>query len=318
MKERFTILIVDDTETNVDILVELLSDIYEIVVALDGERALEILNDQAIDLILLDIMMPKMDGYEVCKRAKQKPNSKDIPIIFITAKIDENSIEKAYDAGGVDYVTKPFKPKELFARIKTQLHLRELIGELEASRKTLKRLSELDPMTNLCNRRYFTHVSKNVLALARRDRSDLSLIMLDIDKFKRINDVYGHKMGDDVLVAFAAILMKMIRKSDYACRFGGEEFIVMLPETPLKGAIEIAEKIRKSIEKLSLKTEDRQNVMITVSLGVASVDLLNDHHIELAIQRADKALYQAKREGRNQVIALPVDGEKRDATVTPE
>ena len=318
MKNRFTILIVDDTETNVDILVELLSDIYEIVVALDGESALGILNDQSIDLILLDIMMPKMDGYEVCKRAKQKPDTHDIPIIFITAKIDENSIEKAYDIGGVDYVTKPFKPKELFARIKTQLHLRELIKELETSRKTLKRLSELDPMTNLCNRRYFTHVSKNVLALARRDRSDLSLIMLDIDKFKRINDTYGHKMGDDVLVAFAGILLKMIRKSDYACRFGGEEFIVMLPETPLDGAIEIAEKIRKSIEALSLKTENHQNVMITVSLGVTCVDLLNDPHIESAIQRADEALYRAKKEGRNQVVALLADGESRDAAVTPE
>ena len=318
MEERFTILIVDDTETNVDILVELLSERYEIVVALDGESALEILDDQTIDLMLLDIMMPKMDGYEVCKRVKQNPDTRDIPVIFITAKIDENSIEKAYDAGGIDYVTKPFKPKELFARIKTQLHLRALIRELEISKEALKRLSELDPMTNLCNRRYFTHMSKNVLALAKRDRSDLSIIMLDIDKFKRINDSYGHKVGDEVLIAFADILLKMIRKSDYACRFGGEEFVVMLPETPLEGAMEIAEKIRKKVEAFSLYTETHQKVMITVSLGVTIVDTLHDIYIESAIQRADDALYRAKKGGRNQVVSVTAEGEYNAIAVTSE
>jgi len=307
MENRFTILIVDDTETNVDVLVELLSEKYEIVVSLDGESALEILESQHIDLILLDIMMPKMDGYEVCKRLKKNPKMKDIPVIFITAKTDEDSIEKAYDAGGIDYITKPFKPRELFARIKTQLHLRALIRELEISKEALKRLSELDPMTNLCNRRYFTHMSKNVLALAKRDKSDLSIIMLDIDKFKQINDSYGHKVGDEVLIAFADILLQTIRESDYACRFGGEEFVVMLPETPLEGAMEIAEKIRKKVEAFSLYTEMHQKVMITVSLGVTSVDTLQDIYIESAIQRADDALYRAKEGGRNRVVAILPD-----------
>jgi len=303
MDNQFTVLIVDDTETNVDILVELLSETYEIVVALDGETALEIIQEQQIDLVLLDIMMPKIDGYEVCRQIKENPKTKDIPVIFITAKIDETSIEKAYDVGGIDYVTKPFKPKELFARIKTQLHLRAVIQELKESRERLKRLSELDPMTNLCNRRYFTQVAKNVLALAKRDQQDLSLIMLDIDKFKRINDTYGHQVGDDVLVAFASILLKRIRKSDYACRFGGEEFVVMLPETPLEGAMEIAEKIRQSIEELTLTTDKNEKVMITVSLGVSSVDIIHDSSIEAAIHRADDALYSAKKAGRNQVVS---------------
>ena len=301
MQKRPSILIVDDTETNVDILVELLSDSYEIVVALDGRSALEILEEQEVDLILLDIMMPIIDGYEVCRRVKQNEKTNNIPIIFITAKMDEESIEKAYEAGGMDYVTKPFKPKELFARIKTQLQLRALIQELESSKNALKHLSETDPMTDLCNRRYFNHTSKSIMELAKRDKTVLTVVMLDIDKFKEVNDTYGHNVGDEIIISLADILFEMTRKSDLACRFGGEEFILLLPETSLEGAMVIAEKIRKKVESFSLRLEDEREVNITISLGVSQVDTKNDLSMESAIKRADIALYKAKENGRNKV-----------------
>lgn len=301
MQKRPSILIVDDTETNVDILVELLSDSYEIVVALDGRSALEILEEQEVDLILLDIMMPIIDGYEVCRRVKQNEKTNNIPIIFITAKMDEESIEKAYEAGGMDYVTKPFKPKELFARIKTQLQLRALIQELESSKNALKHLSETDPMTDLCNRRYFNHTSKSIMELAKRDKTVLTVVMLDIDKFKEVNDTYGHNVGDEIIISLADILFEMTRKSDLACRFGGEEFILLLPETSLEGAMVIAEKIRKKVESFSLRLEDEREVNITISLGVSQVDTENDLSMESAIKRADIALYKAKENGRNKV-----------------
>jgi len=301
MQSRSTLLIVDDTETNVDILVELLSDLYEIVVALDGERALKILDEQAVDLILLDIMMPDMDGYEVCKRVKQNEKTHDIPIIFITAKTDEASIEKAYDVGGMDYITKPFKPKELFARIKTQLHIRALIEELERSKCELKRLSETDPMTNLYNRRYFNDASKTIMELAKRDNTPLTVVMLDIDKFKKVNDTYGHDVGDDILISISNILLEMTRKSDLDCRFGGEEFILLLPETSLEGSMVIAEKIRKKVAAFSLTLKDDREVSVTVSLGVSQIDMQHDLSIAPAIKRADIALYKAKESGRNKV-----------------
>ena len=304
MQSRFTVLIVDDTETNVDVLVELLSDQYEIVVALDGETALEILEDQKVDIVLLDIMMPKMDGYEVCQKIKENEKIKDVPIIFITAKMDEESIEKAYEVGGMDYITKPFRPKELFARIKTQVQLKTLIHDLEVSKQRLKRLSETDPMTELCNRRYFNSASKTILELAKRDRSELSLVMLDIDKFKKINDAYGHGIGDEVIISLSNILLDETRKSDLACRFGGEEFILLLPETSIEGASVIAEKIRRSVEDFSLTLENGSQVKLTISLGLSSLDFERDDSIEDIIKRADTALYKAKETGRNKVIVF--------------
>lgn len=301
MQNRPSILIVDDTETNVDILVELLSDSYEIVVALDGKSALEILEEQEVDLILLDIMMPKMDGYEVCRRVKENGKTDDIPIIFITAKTDEESIEKAYEVGGMDYVTKPFKPKELFARIKTQLQVRTLIKELESSKNALKHLSETDPMTDLCNRRHLNHTSKSIMELARRNKTALTVVMLDIDKFKKVNDTYGHDVGDNIIISIANILLEITRKSDLACRFGGEEFILLLPETSLEGSIVIAEKIRKKVASFSLVLKDAREVGVTVSIGVSQIDMQHDLSIEPAIKRADIALYKAKENGRNKV-----------------
>jgi len=293
MIENKTILIVDDTVSNLDILDELLSE-YDIISSISGKEALEITEEEKIDLILLDIMMPDMDGYEVCKKLKANEQTKDIPIMFITAKTDENSIEKAYDIGGIDYITKPFKPKELLARIKRELQLQELQTEL-------KLLASTDPMTKLYNRRYFTQTSEHTLDLMKREKKNLSIIMLDIDKFKNVNDTYGHKVGDDVIIALANKLIENQRKSDICCRYGGEEFVILLPSTSIEGAYTLAQKTREDIEALTINISSNKNLKFTVSLGVSQVNLENEINIESALKRADDALYEAKESGRNRV-----------------
>ena len=292
MKNK-TILIVDDTVENLDILAELLEQ-YDVIDAISGEDALMILEDTKVDLILLDIMMPKMDGFEVCNKLKSNKTTKDIPVIFITAKTDEKSIEKAYEVGGTDYVTKPFKPRELLSRVKKELEYKAMVEEL-------KLLASTDPMTKLYNRRYFTKISEHTLDLSKREKQNLSVIMLDIDKFKNINDTYGHGVGDEVIINLANKLIDHQRKSDVVCRYGGEEFVILLPNTSLDGAKIVAEKIRQDIESLTMKFPLNGDLKFTVSLGISQVNIESENNIELALKRADDALYTAKESGRNSV-----------------
>jgi diguanylate cyclase (GGDEF)-like protein len=288
-----TILIVDDTVTNLDILSDLLCD-YDILVATNGADALEMCEEEDITLILLDIMMPDMSGFEVCERLKSQERTKDIPIIFITAKSDEDSIEKAYDIGGIDYVQKPFKPKELLAKVKREFELQKLKNELI-------KLASIDPMTGLYNRRHFKNVSSHHFSLAQRNSSEISVIILDIDKFKTINDTYGHKVGDDVIISLAELLKSRQRKSDIISRFGGEEFVVLLPFTKLEDATNLAEKIRETVQEQKVKIDDEIEIQFTVSIGVSNVDIKNEINVEKSLIRADEALYEAKQNGRNKV-----------------
>ncbi len=301
MQNLPTILVVDDTESNIDILVELLGDDYEVMVSLDGEGALEIAQEDDIDLILLDIMMPEMDGYEVCNRLKEKEKTKHIPIIFLTAKSDEDSIEKAYDVGGTDYVTKPFRPKELLARVKKELTIQKLIQDLKETQKELQELSVTDPMTKLYNRRYFSTLSLELMKLTKRNNHELSLIMLDIDKFKNVNDTYGHDVGDEVIIDLARTLANEKRKSDFAFRIGGEEFVLLLPNTSPDGAELLAQKIRKITESSAVNLNDNQQLKYTISLGVSIFNIDNDTDLQSVLKRADEALYEAKETGRNKV-----------------
>jgi len=289
-----TILIVDDTISNLDILVGLLDD-YDVIDATNGKDALEILQEEKVNLILLDIMMPDMDGYEVCQKLKSNSITKDIPVIFITAKSDEDSIEKAYEVGGIDYVIKPFRPKELLARVNRELKLQDLQTEL-------KLLASTDPMTKLYNRRFFTTMSEHSLDLAKRDKKALSVIMIDIDKFKNVNDTYGHKVGDNVIIHLASIFILDQRKSDIVCRYGGEEFVFLLPNTTLDGTYQVAQKIRKDVESSTINLPSNKILKYTISLGISQVDVENEENIELALKRADDALYRAKESGRNKVV----------------
>ena len=289
-KER--ILIVDDEETNIDILMEILGEDYDIYAATDTQTALEILKEEKIDLLLLDVLMPDINGFELCKLIKGDEDLKDIPVIFITALTDEESIEKAFEVGGNDYITKPFKPKEVIARVKTQLKLKKY-------QEKLKELAIKDPLTGLYNRRYFSEVAEIFQRNKKRYGKKLSVILMDIDNFKKINDTYGHKVGDEVLKALARILKESVRKSDVPVRFGGEEFLLLLPETHLKQATETAERIREKVEN-TLVSSLEGNIKFTVSIGVAEVS--QNEEIEKAVIRADNALYEAKRSGKNRVV----------------
>lgn len=302
MGDRYTILAVDDTKSNIEILLQHLSNEFNLIPALNGKKALAIAERKQIDLILLDIMMPEMDGYEVCTLLKENGCTKDIPVIFLTAQTNEDSIEKAYDTGGIDYVTKPFRPKELLARIRRELTLQQLIKDLEASKEKLRVLATTDPMTKLYNRRSFTNMAANLLGQAKRDAQSMSILMIDIDKFKNINDAHGHDVGDIVIITMAENLRNMVRKGDLVCRYGGEEFVLLLPNTPIGGACALGEKIRQQIEDSIVKVESGGQLHVTISIGATEVDVLAEKNLEPALKRADIALYQAKEGGRNKLI----------------
>lgn len=291
-----TILVVDDSIINLNILENLL-DGYDVIETTNGESALSILEQEEVHLILLDIVMPEVDGYEICQRIKANEKTTNIPIVFITAKTDEDSIEKAYDVGGSDFVTKPFKPKELLARVKTQLKIQNM-------EKELRLLSLIDPMTKLYNRRYFSNISEHTLTLARRENQELSIIMIDIDDFKNINDTYGHQVGDDVIVSIANTLMLIQRKSDIVCRYGGEEFVILLPNTSLENAKKVAENARKKVESICMKDLVNRDIQLTISLGVSSVNIAEEFILEMGLKRADDALYHAKKLGKNIAYSL--------------
>ena len=286
-----TVLIVDDTETNIDILLELLGDKYDVMVSLDGKNALEIAQKDDIDLILLDIMMPEMDGYEVCKRLKENKSTSAIPVVFITAKIDEDSIEKAYEIGGVDYISKPFKPRELLARVKTQLKLKELIDHLDY-------IASHDSMTGIYNRRKFFELAHKRFELAD---DDLYAVMIDIDNFKPINDAHGHPTGDKVIKKVAKTIKKHTPENAIFARMGGEEFAIICNAPSLEVVKSNIEKIREKVEGLEVLSEGGQIVKFTISEGFSKISS-NIKNLDELLKEADNALYEAKGSGRNRVV----------------
>jgi len=291
VSKKHTVLIVDDTESNIDILLELLGSEYDILVSLDGENALHIVENEKIDLILLDIMMPGLDGYEVCHILKSKPDTEDIPVIFITAKTDEDSIEKAYEVGGIDYVTKPFKPRELTARVKTQLKITDLMHHLE-------NIASYDEMTGIYNRRKFFELS---LKRFKERTESLFGVMIDIDNFKNINDSYGHDIGDKMIKAVTRTINEHLHEEAIFGRIGGEEFAILCNLASKETILSIIEEIRVDIENLEILTQDGDVVKCTISEGVAekTVDISS---LDELLKQADLALYEAKGEGRNRVI----------------
>jgi len=291
--EMKTILVVDDTKTNIEILLELLSNKYDIIVALNGETALEIIEEEKIDLVLLDIMMPNMDGYEVCKVLKNNPkyNAKNIPIIFITALTDEDGIEKAYEVGGSDYVTKPFKQKELMARINRELELKSIIEHLEF-------ISSHDIMTGIYNRRKFFELAQDKL---EKENNNLYGVMIDIDKFKNINDTYGHSIGDKVIKLLAKLISSNIDKNSIFGRIGGEEFAIVSTHNSLDSIKKEIEELRVLVEKEEVLNDKNEIFKFTISSGIAH---LNNHisNIDELLKIADEALYEAKKTGRNKTV----------------
>ena len=291
------ILIVDDAPATIKVLIEVLNSYnYEIFVATNGMTALEVATSEIPDLILLDIIMPDMDGYEVCTKLKMNVIAQKIPVIFITARSDEEYEAKGFEFGAVDYITKPISPPIVQARVKTHL-------ELKKQRDILENLSNLDGLTGIPNRRRFDEFLKHEWQIAIRGHHPLSLIMMDIDYFKLFNDGYGHLAGDDCLKQVAQALAKSVeRKTDLLARYGGEEFVCVLPLTDAKGAVVVANKFREHILSLNIPhAYSTETCQVTLSLGVASQIPAKYTKPIVLIEAADQALYQAKASGRNQV-----------------
>lgn len=293
------VLIVDDTPKNIQLVASILKPLgYGLFFATNGKEAIKATQKNEIDLILLDVMMPEMDGFETASNIKAMPEYKEIPIIFLTAKADEDSIAEGFDVGGVDYITKPFHNRELVARVKTHLHISHMAKQLQEQANRMQELANTDTLTGIANRLKFNTIFEHQVDLSLRYKKELSLVFLDIDFFKKVNDTYGHKVGDAVLVKISQMLLGCVRASDLAARWGGEEFVIVSPETKQSEAVNIAEKLRKCIEE----TEFEGVKHITCSFGVTSLNADDDAHTFLT--RADNALYAAKEAGRNCVVEL--------------
>lgn len=302
--DRQTVLIVDDEPGNIRILVELLRSDYRTLVATNGDKALQIARaENPPDLILLDVVMPELDGYEICKILKADDRTKKIPIIFITSKDSEEDERKGFEVGAVDYVMKPFRSAIVKARVNTH-------AELKKYRDFLESLSLMDGLTGIPNRRRFDEYLDTIWEFAVRESSPISLILIDIDYFKQFNDHYGHQAGDECLIQIAQkIRSTSKRKIDLVARYGGEEFACILPKTKLADAIMIAEKFRESV--LSLQIPHAYSLVesfTTISLGVATILPIprgTKTPFEL-VKAADEALYMSKEGGKNKVSSLEI------------
>lgn len=278
------ILIVDDNPSNIDILLELLHD-FDVRAALDGHSALEAISEELPDLILLDVVMPGIDGYEVCRQLKADARTKSIPVIFLSASADEASIIKGFELGGVDYIKKPYLSLEVLVRVKTHLKLKMTLQYLE-------HLANVDELTGISNRRRFFKHANALFEQAKTKQTPIHLFVFDIDFFKQINDTYGHGIGDEVLKGFSILTKNNLDEISCFARLGGDEFILILAGiTPQKAQEEI-EKLRITISQATLSSN--ADVNVSVSVGMASLEG-KDSAITDLITRADAKLYQAKK-----------------------
>lgn len=315
------ILIVDDYDpSRIHLQVILRSVGYnDFIMAKTAEEAiirLRNLDKEAnqVDLILMDVEMPGMNGMEATRFIKSNPLWTDIPILMVTATEQKSSLKKAFEAGAMDYITKPVDKIELEARVGSALKLKKEMDrrkarerELEALTLELQTLSNLDGLTRIANRRCFDQRFAEEWLRARREKAPLFLLMLDIDFFKRYNDTYGHLQGDGCLKTVADLISRTIRRpADFPARYGGEEFVVLLPHTNLEGALHVAEAIQKGVNALAIEHQSSElGGQVTVSIGLAgTVPGLNESADSL-LDAADQALYRAKQNGRNQCYLLP-------------
>jgi len=294
------ILIVDDSPSNVRTLVQFLREDYRTLVAASGAAALELAFQERPDLILLDVVMPEMDGYQVCERLKEDPRTRQIPVIFVTGQNEEGGELRGFDLGAVDYIIKPFSISIVRARVRTHL-------ELKRYRDDLERQSMTDGLTGIPNRRHLERFLDLLWSQALRLNGPIAVILMDLDHFKAYNDHYGHLAGDDCLRQVARTLERCTqRKTDLMARFGGEEFLCVLSGTDQEGAARVAEQLREAVEALAIPhAASGASDRVTISLGLAACVPRGDDRPEQLLERADRALYEAKRQGRNRWTALP-------------
>lgn len=297
MKKPFTLLIVDDEKQNRTLLTELLQDDYQIILAKNGVQALERAQSHVPDLILLDVLMPEMDGLAVIRALKAADATRHIPVIFVSALDTPDDEERGLDLGAVDYVAKPFHPPIVRARVRNHL-------QAVHQRRLLEQLALIDSLTEIPNRRRFTEVYEREWRRCMRNQRPLSLIMLDVDLFKRYNDTHGHAAGDMVLKQVArAIQSALKRPADFAARFGGEEFVVVLPDIDAANGWQMAERIRLGVEAEHIPyPESDAGPWLTISLGGATLVPSGVEVDARLFDEADRVLYEAKGNGRNRAV----------------
>lgn len=299
-KKRAKLLILDDNKQNIEILMELFHDDYKIAAARNAQRALKVaFSDAPPDIILSDILMPEMDGYEFCAKIKEDPRTKNIPVIFITAVSEIMDENRGFALGAVDYITKPFHPPMVKARVKLHLNLKR-------KQELLEEFAFIDALTEIPNRRRFDEIMGQEWRRASRSTYPISLMIIDIDHFKLYNDTYGHGQGDDSLRSVASSMVSALRRAgDFMARYGGEEFAVVLPDTTATEAIKIAQNIQTAVDDLAIEHKASPVAHhVTISIGIATITP-GDSEITITpknlIEAADKKLYEAKSLGRHTI-----------------
>ena len=300
-EKKNSLLIVDDESANLKVLSHMLSHEYIIYTAADGINAIEKAKELKPDLILLDIIMPVMDGYTTLSELKKNAETHKIPVVFITGLSSLENEEKGLSLEAADYIAKPFSAAIVKLRVQNQI---KIVNQM----RTIERLSMIDHLTNIPNKRSFDERLSMEWKQAIREQTPISLLMMDLDKFKNLNDTYGHQKGDFILQSVAQVFQQSLRRpGDFVSRWGGEEFVVLLPNTPIEGAIEIAERIRIDTASKDYVSADETVLKTTVSIGIHSLVRVTDnsmHSIETFISNADNALYAAKEAGRNKVMVF--------------
>ena len=292
--ERPRILVVDDQPTNIQTLYQVLKGEYDVAMATDGSQAIELCQRRPPDLVLLDVVMPGIDGFEVCRRLKTDPATRDVPVIFVTARDSTEDETLGLEVGAVDFIAKPVNPPVVRARVRTHVALKRQAD-------LLRSMAFNDGLTGVANRRWFDERLQVEWLRCRRNKLPLSLILLDLDHFKAYNDRYGHQAGDDCLRAVAAAMKARLgRPADLLARYGGEEFVCLLPETPIEGARAKADDLGRAVLELAMPHADSATGgVVTISRGVATASPAVDGAQNELLQHADEKLYVAKRAGRN-------------------
>ena len=302
LDKRSTILVIDDEPLGLELIADILGTDYKILVAHEGMAGLEIALSNLPQLILLDLMMPGIDGFEVYNCLAADSRTREIPVMFITGRCDVATETRGLKMGAVDYITKPMNPDLVRARVNTQINFKLM-------RDRLVRLAATDGLTGLANRAHLDCMLAYEYARHLRSGKELSLILLDIDQFKAFNDSYGHIDGDECLRAVARAMNKTVsRVTDLLARYGGEEFVILLPETSLSGAVILAEKVRSCISDLALPNRNSSAGHVTASLGVVSGRFSTGSSIVDVLTEADIQLYAAKAGGRNRVAFRAIEG----------
>jgi len=288
------VFVVDDNKKNIRLLQEILEDnSFEVYPFESGLSVVDKAKEIKPDIILLDIMMPEMDGFVVCQNLKREPETKDIPVIMVTAKAEGADVKKALENGAFDYIKKPIDEVETLARIQAALHFKE-------EQDQLKERAMKDSMTGLYNHALLVDLSKKEYVKAERSGVPLSFAMLDIDFFKAVNDIYGHKAGDSVLQEIAGILAQTMRQSDIVGRYGGEEFGLILPNTTGEQAYQLCERLRSAIAEYPFYVDTQKTINLTVSIGVCARSAEQTDYKQM-LGKADQMLYEGKHKGRNRV-----------------